>query len=111
MIHPSVQHSPNLTHSNLMQSLAHVQLSNTIWSMPDATFKEMEQVLKYRTDTIHTDKHTIRFSHTTGPATCPLCGGSDSAPHILVRCDNHTLKRMHIIDTTTQLAFVVKRSA
>ena len=57
MIHPSVQHSPNLTHSNLMQSLAHVQLSNTIWSMPDATFKEMEQVLKYRTDTIHTDKH------------------------------------------------------
>jgi hypothetical protein len=91
--------------------LAHAQFSNKFWSMPNVTFKEQEQVLKYRTDTIHTDKHTIRFSHTTGPATCPLCGGSDSAPHILVRCDNHTLKRMHIIDTTTQLAFVVKRSA
>ena len=28
---------------------------------------------------------------------CPLCGGSDSAPHILPRCNNHTLKRMLII--------------
>jgi len=45
---------------------------------------------------IHTDKHTKRFSHTTGPATCPLCGGSGRAPHILLRCNNHTLKRMHI---------------
>jgi len=72
------------------------QLSNTFWSMPNVTFKEQEQVLKYRTDTIHTDKHTKRFGHTTGPATCPLCGGSDSAPHILLRCNNHTLKRMHI---------------
>ena len=113
MIRLSVQHSPNLTHGKLLQSplIAHAQFSNKFWSMPNVTFKEQEQVLKYRTDTIHTDKHTIRFSHTTGPATCPLCGGSDSAPHILVRCDNHTLKRMHIIDTTTQLAFVVKRSA
>jgi len=64
--------------------------------MPNVTFKEQEQVLKYRTGTMHTDKHTKRFSHTTGPATCPLCGGSDSAPHILLRCNNHTLKRMHI---------------
>jgi hypothetical protein len=46
---------------------------------------------------IHSDKHTKRFSHTTGPATCPLCGGSDSAPQILLRCNNHTLKVMHII--------------
>ena len=64
--------------------------------MPDVTSKEQEQVLKYRTDTIHTEKHTKRFSHMTGPATCPLCGGSDSAPHILLRCNNHTLKRVHI---------------
>ena len=77
--------------------LAHAQLSNTFWSMPNVTFKEQEQVLKYRTDTIHTDKHTIRFSHTTGPATCLLCGGSsDSALYILLRCNNHTLKRMHV---------------
>jgi len=55
----------------------------------NVTFKEQEQVLKYRTDTIHTDKHTKRFGNTTGPATCPLCGGSDSAPHILLRCNNH----------------------
>jgi hypothetical protein len=72
------------------------QLSNTFWSMPNVTFKEQEQVLKYRTDTIHTDKHTKRFSHTTGPATCPLSGGSDSALYILLRCNNHTLKRMHV---------------
>ena len=45
---------------------------------------------------IHTEKHTKRFSHTTGPATCPLSGGSDSALYILLRCNNHTLKRMHI---------------
>jgi len=76
--------------------LAHAQFRNKFWSMPNVVFKEQEQVLKYRTDTIHTDKHTKRFSHTTGPATCPLCGGSDSAPHILLRCNNHTLKRMHI---------------
>jgi len=76
--------------------LAHAQFSKKFWSMPNVTLKEQEQVLKYRTDTIHTDKHTKRFSHTTGPATCPLCGGSDSAPHILLRCINHTLKRMHI---------------
>ena len=76
--------------------LAHAQLSNTFWSMPNVTFKKQEQILKYRTDTIHTDKHTKRFSYTTRPATCPLCGGSDSAPHTLLRCNNHTLKRMHI---------------
>ena len=64
--------------------------------MPNVTFKEQEQVLKYRTDSIHTDEHTKRFSHTAGPATCPLCGGSDSAPHILLRCNNLTLKRMHV---------------
>jgi len=64
--------------------------------MPNVTFKKQEQILKYRTDTIHTDKHTKRFSYTTRPATCPLCGGSDSAPHTLLRCNNHTLKRMHI---------------
>jgi hypothetical protein len=65
--------------------------------MPNVSFKEQEQIIKYRTDTmIHTDKHTKRFSHTTGPATCPLCGGSESAPHILLRCNNHTLKRMHV---------------
>jgi len=64
--------------------------------MPNVTFKEQEQVLKYWTDTIHTDKHTKRFSHTTGPGTCPLCCGSDSAPQILLRCNNHTQKRMHI---------------
>jgi hypothetical protein len=36
------------------------------------------------------------FSHMTGPATCPLCGGSDGAPHMLLRCNNHILQRMHI---------------
>jgi hypothetical protein len=76
--------------------LAHAQISNKFWSMPNVTFKEQEQVLKYRTGTIHTDKHTKRFSYMTGPSTCPLCRGSDSAPHILLRCNNHTLKRMHI---------------
>ena len=63
------------------------------------TFKEQEQVHKYRMDTIHTDNHcwhTKRFSHTTWPATCPLCGGIDSAPHILLRCNNRIMKRMHI---------------
>jgi len=64
--------------------------------MPNVSFKEQEQVCKYRTDTIHTDKDTNRFSHTTGPSKCPLCGGSNCAPHILLRCNNRTLKRMHI---------------
>ena len=63
--------------------------------MPNVTFKEQEQVLKYKKDTIHTDKHTKGLAM-TGSATCPLCGGSDSAPHILLRCNNHTLNRMHI---------------
>jgi hypothetical protein len=43
--------------------LAHAQFSNKFWSMPTVTFKEQEQVLKYRMDTIHTGKHTKRFSH------------------------------------------------
>jgi hypothetical protein len=64
--------------------------------MPNVTFKEEEQVIQYKTDTIHIDKHTKRFSHMTGPATCPFRAGLDSAPHILLRCNNHTLKRMHI---------------
>jgi len=76
--------------------LAHAQPSNEFWSMPNVSFKEQEQVCKYRTDTIHTDKDTNRFSHTTGPSKCPLCGGSNCAPHILLRCNNRTLKRMHI---------------
>jgi len=76
--------------------LAQTQLSNKFRSMSNVTYKEQEQVLKYRTDMIHTEKHTKRFSHTTGPATCLLCRGSDSAPHILLRCNNHTLKIIHI---------------
>ena len=76
--------------------LEHAQFSNKFWSMPNVIFKEREQVLKYKTNTIHTGKHTKRFSHTTGPATCPLCRGSDSAPLLPVRCNNHTLKRMHV---------------
>jgi len=69
--------------------LAYAQSSNKFWPMPNVTFKEQEQVLKYRTDTMHTYKHTKRFSHTTGPTTCPLCGGSDrGALHILLRCNN-----------------------
>ena len=31
-----------------------------------------------------------------GLPTCPLCEGSDSVPHMLLRCNNHTLKRMHV---------------
>jgi hypothetical protein len=80
--------------------------------MPNVTFKEQEQVLKYRTDTIHTDRHAKRFSHTTGPATCPLCGGPDRAPHILLsRCNNHTLKRMHVNRHHHAVSLCVKRSA
>ena len=84
------------TQQDTAKLLAQAQFSNKFWSMPTVTFKELEQVLKHRTDMIHTDKHTKRFSHTTVPATCPLCGGLDSAPHVLLRCNNHTLKRMHI---------------
>ena len=62
--------------------------------MPNVTFKVQEQVLTGRIR--YTDKHIKRFIHTTGPATCPLCGGSDSAPNIPLRCNNHTLKRMHV---------------
>ena len=42
MIHPSVQHSPTLTHSNLptAKPLAHAQLSNTFWSMPNVNFSQ-----------------------------------------------------------------------
>ena len=82
--------------SHIAKPLAHAHCSSKFWSMPNATIKEQEQVLKYRVDTIHTDKHTKQFSRTTGPATCPLCRRSDSGPHILLRCNNHTLKRMHI---------------
>jgi len=86
----SAQHSPTLTRSNLMQPLAHAQLSNKFLSVPNVTFKEQEQFL---------NAGWIQYtsiSHMTGPATCPLCGESDSAPHMLLRCNNHTLKRMHI---------------
>ena len=86
MIGLSVRHSLTLTHSSLMQSPLLMPNSDSFWSMPNVTFKEQEQVLTYRTDTRHTDKHTKRLSHTTGPATCLLCGGSDCAPHILLRC-------------------------
>jgi len=98
MIRPSVQHSPTLTHSNLMQipllmpnSITHSNPCQ-MWLLRSRN----KSLSTGRTDTIHTDKHTKRFSHTTGPATCPLCGGSDSAPHILLRCNNHTLTIMHI---------------
>jgi len=70
------------------KALAHAQLSNEFRSMPNVTSKEQKRGHNYGTDTIHTDKHTKRCSHTTGPATCPLCGGSDSAPHMLLRCNN-----------------------
>jgi hypothetical protein len=84
------------TQKSYAKPLAHAQLSNKLWSMPKVTSKEQEQIVKHRTGTIYTDKHTKRFSHMTGLATCPLCGGSDSALHMLLRCNNHTLKRMHI---------------
>jgi hypothetical protein len=48
------------------------QLSDKFKSMPNVAFKEQKQVHKYGTDTIHTDKHTKRFSHTKvlPPALC-----------------------------------------
>ena len=112
MIRLSLQHSPTFAHGKLLQSPLRMPNSVTsFWSMPNVTFKEQEQVLKYRTNTIHTDNtYTKRFSHTTGPATCPLCGGSDSAPHILLRCNSQTLKRMHIKRHHHAVAFVVKKS-
>jgi hypothetical protein len=94
---PECAAHPASTHSNLMQSPLLTPNSVTDFGpCPNVIYKEQEQVLKYRTDMIHTEKHTKRLSHTTGPATCLLCRGSDSAPHILLSCNNHTLKRMHI---------------
>jgi hypothetical protein len=69
--------------------LAHAQLSNTIWSMPNVTFKEQQQeVLKYRTDTIHTDKHTKGFSIRQG------------LPHALCAKDQTTLHTYFLGATT-----------
>jgi len=38
--------------------LAHAQLSDKLWSMPNVTFKNKNKFFKYRMDTIYTDKHT-----------------------------------------------------
>jgi hypothetical protein len=92
---------PNHPHS--VQTLAHGKLLQSPLQMPNSvtSFGPCQMWLSrsrnksLSTGRIHTGKHTKRFSH-TGPATCPLCGGSDRAPHILLRCNNHTLKRMHI---------------
>ena len=96
MIRLSVQHSQTLTHSNLMQIPL---LNSVIHSGPCQMWllKSRNKSLSTgRTQYTQTSTHTKRFSHTTGPASCPLCGGSDCAPRILLRCNNHTLKRMHI---------------
>ena len=37
--------------------LTHAQLSNKLRAMPNVTFREQEQVLKYRTDRIHRQTH------------------------------------------------------
>jgi hypothetical protein len=63
--------------------------------MPNVTFKEQEQIVKYRYNSINsvkkgqirTDKHTKRYTHMTGPpATCPLCGLFDSMGDLQPDC-------------------------
>ena len=75
--------------------IAHNTLSNKFWQAKNITFKDKQYVMKYHTDTRHTAKHSLRFEQ-TGSARCPLCGDTDSANHLLLRCNHPTLQRMHI---------------
>jgi len=100
------QHSPTLTYSNLMQS----PLLNSVANGPCQMWLLRIKNKFQKIGRVQYTQHTKRFSYMTCPATCPLCGGSGSAPHMLLRCNNHILKRMHMNGTTTQLAVVVKRS-
>ena len=75
---------------------AHSQLSNKFWQAANITTKDKQHVIKYRTDTIHTAKHSARFNQQNSSANCPLCGAPDSSNHILLRCNHPTLQQMHI---------------
>jgi hypothetical protein len=50
--------SPPMQPKATAKPLAHAQLSDKLWSMPNVTFKNKNKFFKYRMDTIYTDKHT-----------------------------------------------------
>eukprot|EP00983_Pelagomonas_calceolata_P020209 637739-Pelagomonas_calceolata.AAC.1 len=52
-------------------------------------------VLKYRTGTVYTQKHAIRFKKSNTSAPCPLCGEMDSINHNALKCLNPTTNGMH----------------
>jgi len=85
MICLSVQYSATLPHSKLLQGP--LLMPNSIVSFGSCQMWR---------EGIGRVQYINRCSHTTDPATCSLCGGSDSAPYILLRYKNYTLKIMHI---------------
>ena len=99
MIRPSVQHRPTLTHTQQPNAkpLAHAQLSNTFWSMPYVTFKEQEQVSLSTGRTRYTQTSIPNGLATRLGLPHALCAEDQTVLHTyIIRCNNHTLKRMHI---------------
>mmetsp|Transcript_24768 Transcript_24768/g.67507 ORF Transcript_24768/g.67507 Transcript_24768/m.67507 type:complete len:194 (-) Transcript_24768:62-643(-) len=54
----------------LSPKLANQKISNSFWSNPKVTLQQQINLLKYRTGTIYTQKHAVRFNHTSGSANC-----------------------------------------
>eukprot|EP00983_Pelagomonas_calceolata_P127660 1161428-Pelagomonas_calceolata.AAC.3 len=75
--------------------LANKEISNSFWTNAKITHKHQIHVLKYRTGTVYTQKHAMRFKLSSTSARCPLCNKMDSINHVALRCMHPTMKGMH----------------
>ena len=96
MLTSSPTHSEtNINAGNLRPlKIANLKISNAFWKIPKIKLKDQINVLKYRTDTIYTQKHVNWFRRTYDCAHCPLCGAIDSANHITLGCAHPTIQGM-----------------
>eukprot|EP00983_Pelagomonas_calceolata_P001912 64195-Pelagomonas_calceolata.AAC.1 len=65
---------------------------------------ERINLFKYRTGTIYTQKHAVRFDHISGSANCRLCGNMDSINHIVLGCSHPTCQGMFVNRHNTALS-------
>eukprot|EP00983_Pelagomonas_calceolata_P016484 519658-Pelagomonas_calceolata.AAC.1 len=64
--------------------------------------------MKYRTDTLYTQRHASTFNFSSSSGRYPLCDDMDHTDHILLRCTNSTMSGMHTNRQHEALSLCVK---
>eukprot|EP00983_Pelagomonas_calceolata_P027369 859644-Pelagomonas_calceolata.AAC.1 len=93
---------------NPISQLANKEISNSFWQNPEITLKQQMDIMKYRTDTLYTQKHAFTSNFSSSSGRCSLCDDMDHIYHILLRCTNSTMSGMHANRHHEALSLCVK---